>query len=323
MAHCNAGCRALQYPAPFQHGESSGYLGRGAASRAISETAAGKVAWVMYVHLGQGVGMPQATSQLCSWTNPAHLSQPLLLSLWMCLTEGKRATGSPSWTGNSHKNCCLQDLETWRQQGPWGEAACACKKKKEHHGNVSIYILSSGFCSCSIQVAGLWLISRTSISREFHSIPNGSTSTLGLQEHRCLLCCTAGELLMQDEAWAQKSQHSSNSVLSSLCQIHQTPYSSPQLVSLFPHTSFLRFKLEQLHKHITFPAAGTLASTPQLTLQPLLCKVQLLSHVHSAHSAEQHTVHLPWNFVFNLITQHCYFTSIVASLCPSILEHHF
>lgn len=75
-------------------------------------------------------------------------------------------------------------------------------------------------------------------------------------------------------------------------------HSSPQLVS---HTSFLRFKLAQLHKppvHTTFPAAGTLASTPQLMLQPLLCKVQPLSH---AHSAGQDTAHLLWNFVFNLI----------------------
>lgn len=87
-------------------------------------------------------------------------------------------------------------------------------------------------------------------------------------------------------------------------------HSSPQLLSLFPHTSFLRFKLEQLHKPLvltTFPVAGMLASTPQLILQPLLCKVQLLSHVHSVHSAE-HTVHSLWNFIFNLITQHCSFT---------------
>lgn len=141
MTHCNTGYRAHQCRAPCQCRDSSGHLCRGAASRAISETAAWRGAWVMYVHLGQGVGKPQAASQLCPWTYSAHLSQLLLLSFWTCLTEGKRATRSSSWRGNSHK----KDLKTWRQQAPWGGAACASKKKKGHHGNISINILSSGF----------------------------------------------------------------------------------------------------------------------------------------------------------------------------------
>lgn len=92
-----------------------------------------------------------------------------------------------------------------------------------------------------------------------------------------------------------------------------------------PYHQFLEVKLEQLHKppvHTIFPAAGTLTSTSQLILQPLLCKVQLLSCVHSAHSTEHYTVHMLWSFVVNLITEHCSFTWVVASLCSAILEHH-
>lgn len=162
MAHCNRGCRAHQCPAPCQRGESSGYLGRGGASRVISETAAGKGAWVIYVHLGQGVGKPQATSQLCPWTYPAHSYKPMTSS------HSERAwQRAKEQLEHHHGQEIHTEIAVFRTQRPktarsTGRGSTSMyKKKKEHHGNVSClhpklrFLENWASCSYSIQVAVL------------------------------------------------------------------------------------------------------------------------------------------------------------------------
>lgn len=94
------------------------------------------------------------------------------------------------------------------------------------------------------------------------------------------------------------------------------------MVSLFPTTSFLRFKLEQLHNpQFTqfFLQLAHWPAHPSLSFSPCSARCNFF-HMSIVHWTP-HCSYV-WSFVVNLITELCSFTWIVASLCFAILEHH-
>lgn len=177
--------------------------------------------------------------------------------------------------------------ETWRQQGPVGQAARTGKKKKGHHGNISIYIyiLSSGFwrTELAIPAAFKW---RCSVLVNIKDI----------NEHRikwhprrkCQQSRSASRTQVSPVLYGRRTANVRMSLghrRASMAVISYSPApaisfkhpSSPQLFFwvgffFFPSSSFLKFKLEQSSKlwvHTTFPAVGVPASTPQLILPAL------------------------------------------------------
>lgn len=138
MAHCNTGYRAHQccmsvwgeFWAFKQRGCQQGHFRNSSMKRCLG--------YVFTPWTGHGEALSSFPALPLDLPYPFKPITSLTLNVldrgqksnWITIMDRKFTQKGP------------RDLKTARS---WGEAACACKKKKERHGNVSIYTLSSGF----------------------------------------------------------------------------------------------------------------------------------------------------------------------------------